>query len=191
MYCFSSLHREPDTHPFKAFRKASPAITDAERDRAASASRMAARERSRTATTTGTFSNGSSLSQNVSPGGTYLGGGRYTSPSPSIVFEPATVTPARNRLTGLMRKGGGAGGSTGTRTPVNGVEQRAASYEHPRGYGGSASGKPPPIGFGRTGSGQWAELAYTAPTAPYEGEDGVRGLSFFVQDEHAFPFWVS
>ena len=92
---------------------------------------------------------------------------------------PRGSAPVRSRLSSAMRAVTGSG-SSGLRSPGSSVEDGArwgGSDGGPRGgQGAGACGdRKPPVGsLSRGGSGQWAEGA-PAPTAPYRGEDGVRG----------------
>lgn len=108
----------------------------------------------------GGVSNGNGINgSNGRPAGV----GKYLTPRSSTSGSPSTgvVTPFRSRL--LRRKRGGGGVAESIRSPASSEHSSAAAPCH---SGATMT---------RNGSGQFSDssVSYTAPTAPYKGEDGV------------------
>ena len=198
--CLFSLLYFEDTHPFRHFRKASPPMTEVEFERAKSGSRRAAVDRAASLSGPVTQTPSSQQQQqHVQHAGNGVGVAGMTrlqlqqqefSPSSSICRDsgvlacggpraasvgkyltprsstsgsgsPGVVTPFRSRLLNRKRVGGAA--REGMRSP-------SSSGHSP---GGSVSTSRSAFAARRSGSGQFSDFSYTAPTAPYQGDDGV------------------
>eukprot|EP00903_Cladosiphon_okamuranus_P008860 g8483.t2 len=182
-----------DTHPFRKFRKASPPPTEAEIERANSATRKAACERAlqsqRAAVVTGT--NKSGIPHGYPEGIMGQGGAKPPSRSNSSSGQatPLSATPAEGGGGGglgfsggklrVLMKGGGSSGGSRPQSPLRGGHG---------GGGGQWANKlpqklPQQVGeLDRSDSGRWSnntghfghEARVRAPTAPYRGEDGIQ-----------------
>ncbi|CAM9110628.1 unnamed protein product [Pylaiella littoralis] len=198
-----------DTHPFRKFRKASPAPTQAEIERAMSETRTAARERSLVSSKVTTAEAASA--RNRTTGGAY---GAATPVSPmsransGMVSGNATPSAASTPLRGrfpMVRKFMGGPGSSTSRQSSPSAEMRnvggrfgvdvdvglagggggGGGRGRGRGYDGGAWGGGRVSGSNSNSLG--AQFPAAAPTAPYRGEDGMQSKAKAKAEANAPP----